>query len=572
MSEAQKELTSKLAIHLGLSGLRSQDEVKEAAESLVLFRGQYAKAAGLTMERALPVTPLIAMGFQAVPHRFFGESVLGLRTCYATLDQAKHCALASTIHSTVTSYQTLKITRPSGDTGEHIPAPWISAMRVMITQTSRTHQPVATTQISGAMLNLVTAAGRVDNAAIYNIIKMRSAVTGVSFEEAAPARLCLMRKSWPGGLICSQIRESAIPRYEDIEMDSICSAHEADEIQETEDRDGSDHFRRVRSHQNPGSSDHWVVRRFECDVQCPCECHTDRCKRIDDSAFWLYVMSFLDTRVWQGLSKYITIGRLNMGLIDQSKAKELKYTDESQFDVVLAPYSDTVLIPGPRKILIVIIDASSKSDAQSPAISTQSSFMFDTPSVTTNCIAVCPGGTVNFTIKGSLAFVNERAISSDVSITNVQREVESDLSFANDIFVTFKDTIVTAAKGVASFFSFDVVLAPYSDTVLIPGPRKILIVIIDASSKSDAQSPAISTQSSFMFDTPSVTTNCIAVCPGGTVNFTIKGSLAFVNERAISSDVSITNVQREVESDLSFANDIFVTFKDTIVTAAKDHC
>ncbi|KAK6030233.1 hypothetical protein OSTOST_03641 [Ostertagia ostertagi] len=187
--------------------------------------------------------------------------------------------------------------RPLSDTGEHITPHWVSAARVTITQTPRTHQSVATTQfgdvydaalrttdssqVSGAMLNLVTAAGRVDNAAIYNLIKMRSAVTGASFEETAPARLCLMRKSWWGRPAFRPKDVPAISGYDDIEMDSIHSAHEADGVCETQSRDGSDHSGRVRRDQDSGSPPHWVVRSYEGDIRCPCDCHTNCRKRAD---------------------------------------------------------------------------------------------------------------------------------------------------------------------------------------------------------------------------------------------------------------------------------------------------
>ncbi|VDO24194.1 unnamed protein product [Haemonchus placei] len=61
-------------------------------------------------------------------------------------------------------------------------------------------------------------------------------------------------------------------------------------------------------------------------------------------------------------------------------------------------------------------------------------FMFDTPTVAADCIAVCPRGTMNFTIEGSLVFINERTISSDTSTTQVEGQMQNDLSFVNDIF------------------------------------------------------------------------------------------------------------------------------------------
>ncbi|VDL65880.1 unnamed protein product [Nippostrongylus brasiliensis] len=92
-----------------------------------------------------------------------------------------------------------------GDTGYRYTNPRVSAIRVEVGQTSRTHQPVATTQfgdvydaalrtkdtteLSGTMMNIVTAAGRIDNAALYNLFKMRPSVVGASYEEAAPTML-----------------------------------------------------------------------------------------------------------------------------------------------------------------------------------------------------------------------------------------------------------------------------------------------------------------------------------------------------------------------------------------------
>ncbi|WKX90827.1 hypothetical protein Q1695_009576 [Nippostrongylus brasiliensis] len=82
-----------------------------------------------------------------------------------------------------------------------------------------------------------------------------------------------------------------------------------------------------------------------------------------DPAIWLFVLSFLGTRVWQGLSKYIIIGTLNFALIDASEAERLGYTAESQFNTILAPYADSVCVPGPTKMMFVVIDGSSRSIA-----------------------------------------------------------------------------------------------------------------------------------------------------------------------------------------------------------------
>ncbi|XGW27382.1 hypothetical protein V3C99_007746 [Haemonchus contortus] len=81
-------------------------------------------------------------------------------------------------------------------------------------------------------------------------------------------------------------------------------------------------------------------------------------------------------------------------------------------------------------------------------------FMFDTPTVAADCIAVCPGGTMNFTIEGSLVFINEKTISSDTSATQVEVQVQNDVSFVNDIFSNFKNKLIAFVCGIASFFNF----------------------------------------------------------------------------------------------------------------------
>ncbi|VDL77402.1 unnamed protein product [Nippostrongylus brasiliensis] len=58
-------VTKNLARHLGVSAVRSQGEVKDAAENLQLFRSKFFFEADLTMEKALPVAPLLAMPFQS---------------------------------------------------------------------------------------------------------------------------------------------------------------------------------------------------------------------------------------------------------------------------------------------------------------------------------------------------------------------------------------------------------------------------------------------------------------------------------------------------------------------------
>lgn len=83
-------------------------------------------------------------------------------------------------------------------------------MTVQVTQTtSRTHQPIPTTEFGdafhamltsknvnemlGVTMNTISAAGRIDNVSMYNLLGMRSAVHEASFEEA-PMRFLLMRR------------------------------------------------------------------------------------------------------------------------------------------------------------------------------------------------------------------------------------------------------------------------------------------------------------------------------------------------------------------------------------------
>ncbi|KAK6060990.1 hypothetical protein COOONC_01343 [Cooperia oncophora] len=224
---------------------------------------------------------------------------------------------------------------------------------------------VDSSEVSGAMVNLVTAAGRIDNAAIFNLIKMRSAVTGVSFEEAAPAGLCLMRMSWPGGVdlltdprLLQQFPDMKVLSWKRFLPDKKPSKYSRPKIEMA--LTTLDEFIAIKTQDRPVTGWSGVSNAtFNALVSViPIAAN-----ELTDSAFWLYVMSFLDTRVWQGLSKYITIGRLNMGLIDQKTAKEKAYTADYPFDAVIGPYSDFFHIPGPRKVLLVVIDATSKSSA-----------------------------------------------------------------------------------------------------------------------------------------------------------------------------------------------------------------
>ncbi|VDO74659.1 unnamed protein product [Haemonchus placei] len=79
-------------------------------------------------------------------------------------------------------------------------------------------------------------------------------------------------------------------------------------------------------------------------------------------------------------------------------------------------------------------------------------FMFDTPTIAADCIAACPRGTMNFTIEGSLVFVNEKAFSSDTNATQVEWQVQNDLLYVNDIFDNFKNNLIAFVYGIASFF------------------------------------------------------------------------------------------------------------------------
>ncbi|EPB78661.1 Pao retrotransposon peptidase [Ancylostoma ceylanicum] len=76
--------------------------------------------------------------------------------------------------------------------------------------------------------------------------------------------------------------------------------------------------------------------------------------------------------------------------------------------------------------------------------------MFDTSEVAADCTAACPGGIVNFTIKGLLAFVNERIISQSYSATDVERNIKRDFSFVNYL----SEMISLFVNKITSFFSF----------------------------------------------------------------------------------------------------------------------
>lgn len=66
-----KENTSnRLAVRLGINAARTQDERKQAAEELHLHRGALASHTELSLDRALRTTPLIALSFQAVGHKY----------------------------------------------------------------------------------------------------------------------------------------------------------------------------------------------------------------------------------------------------------------------------------------------------------------------------------------------------------------------------------------------------------------------------------------------------------------------------------------------------------------------
>ncbi|VDL77401.1 unnamed protein product [Nippostrongylus brasiliensis] len=57
------------------------------------------------------------------------------------------------------------------------------------------------------------------------------------------------------------------------------------------------------------------------------------------------------------------LGTLNYSSIDAHEVQRLGYTEELACDTILAPYADSVYIPGPTKVMTVIIVGSSRSIA-----------------------------------------------------------------------------------------------------------------------------------------------------------------------------------------------------------------
>ncbi|KIH59887.1 hypothetical protein ANCDUO_09870 [Ancylostoma duodenale] len=60
-------------------------------------------------------------------------------------------------------------------------------------------------------------------------------------------------------------------------------------------------------------------------------------------------------------------------------------------------------------------------------------FHFATSIISTECIASCPGGTVRFTVKGTLQFVNDNLLEGDTKSETVTRNTPKDMSFLGDL-------------------------------------------------------------------------------------------------------------------------------------------
>ncbi|EPB69480.1 hypothetical protein ANCCEY_11418 [Ancylostoma ceylanicum] len=60
-------------------------------------------------------------------------------------------------------------------------------------------------------------------------------------------------------------------------------------------------------------------------------------------------------------------------------------------------------------------------------------FHFATSIISTECIASCPGGTVKFTVKGTLQFVNYNLLKGYTKSETVTRNTPKDMSFLDDL-------------------------------------------------------------------------------------------------------------------------------------------
>ncbi|EYC41842.1 hypothetical protein Y032_0553g3353 [Ancylostoma ceylanicum] len=246
----------------------------------------------------------------------------------------------SCCYDTGTDSEILALKILGGDSGKTIPARWILGAQITVTQKSRVHQPVPTTQfgdlyaatlrmkytneISGVMMNLVTAAGRVDNAAIYNLIKMQAAVKGISFEEAAPTRLFSMRRSWPGGLDLlsdprhyQQFPDTKIlrwMRYVPPKMPSSFTPMNIELVVTT-----LDEFVAIKAADRPSLGGQGLRVRTSVPLSLSFQLRRTRygTPRSLAARYQLRRHS-----LWQGLSKYTLTGTLNMELVDPKKVDE----------------------------------------------------------------------------------------------------------------------------------------------------------------------------------------------------------------------------------------------------------
>lgn len=91
---------------------------------------------------------------------------------------------------------------------------------------------------------------------------------------------------------------------------------------------------------------------------------------------------------------------------------------------------------------------------------------FDTPSVSMNCNATCPGGTTPFTMKGLLHYVDDNLIKGDLPLDTTIQETPVDTSFLSDLPKRFIEFVASLSNLLPNNLLLKVML-PVLLTILI---------------------------------------------------------------------------------------------------------
>lgn len=335
-----------------------------------------ARESGITREVLLPCIPLMTSAFNALSHQYYPSALYNRPLQYASLSQSGHATLPFTFHQVASQYQLVGVAIPSGEAGMRYQPSRRSACSVAIApsttcpdlpqmtglgeefQTALVSQRA--TDQSGAVLNVVSGAGHMDLSSLMLLAAQVRSAPGTSCEEAAPARLCLMRLTWRLGhdlplqmRVADQFVDWKILREGHTPTRKISLDPRKVELCVTT----LDHFMALKTGAQRFHG--WGVLRVN-DFNTNIAVVPVHSRDLESDAIWHYIASFVDTRVWQGLHQVDAIGTLNWDLVDQEAAARMGYTESSEFYASFDSYSDNVIVPGPVNVLLVIMDQTSR--------------------------------------------------------------------------------------------------------------------------------------------------------------------------------------------------------------------